>query len=82
MGYMTIERLMGDCSQTGTVMALLNNNKRTRAVAYIIAWTDCSKEEAENAVNAMMDSSIFKSYVDSHIKREQFALFLNMYSCI
>ena len=62
---------MGDCSKTGTIMPLLNNNNRAGAVAFIMAWTNCSNEEAENAVDNLIDSSMFKNYVEEVRKNEE-----------
>lgn len=60
---MKLKAFLEDPNKIGTLMPLIANGKLFDAKRYIIGWTDCSMEEAEDTVSNIVESVGYKLYL-------------------
>ncbi|MBR6257988.1 MAG: hypothetical protein IKR23_11460 [Lachnospiraceae bacterium] len=61
---MTIDGFVNDPTCRGTCFALMHKSE-SQAVRYIMAWTDCTRSEAESVVFTLKSSSVYADFLRS-----------------
>ena len=87
---LSLKDFLDDPNHYGKIMTLIRSEKEVDAVRYILAWTNCSDDEAIEAVAQVHNSNLYASFVDSvkkiefdiKEKREKEARLLTTHLCI